>query len=62
MLKYISTLKVIAIEMQVDFDTVTEKELKDYITRLEHSDVSEWTKHPSFRRCGLIFGNLRTNL
>ena len=44
-LKYISTLKIISTEIQVDLDKVTEKKLKDYIVYLEHSDASEWTKH-----------------
>lgn len=44
-LKYISTLKLISEEIQVDFDIATEIKLKDYVARLGRSDMSEWTKH-----------------
>jgi len=43
--KYISTLKHIAIDLNMDFDKVTGKEMEAYIGRLERSDKSNWTKH-----------------
>ncbi|NOR60227.1 MAG: tyrosine-type recombinase/integrase, partial [Methanosarcinales archaeon] len=43
--KYISTLKHIAIDLNMDFDKVTKKEMEAYIGRLERSDKSNWTKH-----------------
>jgi len=43
--KYISTLKHIAIDLNIDFDKVTKKEMEAYIGRLERSDKSNWTKH-----------------
>jgi len=43
--KYISTLKHIAINLNMDFDKVTKKEMEAYIGRLERSDKSNWTKH-----------------
>lgn len=44
-LKYISTLKNIALTMQSDFDAVDAKCLQSYVAVLEQSDSSEWTKH-----------------
>jgi integrase len=44
-LKYISTLKSIAYDIQIDFDKVGILELKRYVSGLERSDKSEWTKH-----------------
>lgn len=43
--KYISTLKHIAIDLNMDFDKVTKKEMEAHIGRLERSDKSNWTKH-----------------
>lgn len=43
--KYISTLKFIAIDLNKDFDKVDKKEMEAYIGRLERSDKSNWTKH-----------------
>ena len=43
--KYISTLKHIAIDLNMDFDKVSKKEMEAYIGRLERSDKSNWTKH-----------------
>lgn len=44
-LKYISTLKSIALSLEVDFDKADEKDIRKYISSLERSDKSEWTKH-----------------
>lgn len=44
-LKYISTLKCIALAIEKDLDMVTIPELKRYVSTLERSDKSEWTKH-----------------
>jgi len=44
-LKYISTLKSIATDIQADFDRIGVAELRRYISTLERSDKSEWTKH-----------------
>jgi site-specific recombinase XerD len=44
-LKYISTLKMIAQSMQLDFDAADTKDLQSYVAILEQSDASEWTKH-----------------
>ncbi|WP_049890858.1 site-specific integrase [Methanohalobium evestigatum] len=44
-LKYISTLKNIALNIDVDFDEVDKREMKKYISKLERSNKSEWTKH-----------------
>jgi integrase/recombinase XerD len=35
----------IAIDLNMDFDKVTKKEMEAYIGRLERSDKSNWTKH-----------------
>lgn len=44
-IKYISTLKSIAIAINTDFDKIEEQQLKKYIAMLERSNKSEWTKH-----------------
>ncbi|MCQ1534674.1 tyrosine-type recombinase/integrase [Methanosarcina sp. KYL-1] len=44
-LKYISILKSIAIQIQLDFDKVEKKDLYVFISDLEKSDKSEWVKH-----------------
>lgn len=44
-LKYISILKSIAIQTQLDFDKVEKKDLYLFISNLERSDRSEWVKH-----------------
>jgi len=44
-LKYISTLKNIALDIQVDFDKANIIELKRYVAKLEISGKSDWTKH-----------------
>jgi len=44
-LKYISTLKGIALSIEVDFDEADENVIRRYIANLERSDKSEWTKH-----------------
>jgi integrase len=44
-IKYISTLKSIAIAINVDFDKIEIQQLKKYISMLERSNKSEWTKH-----------------
>lgn len=43
--KYISILKSIAIQTQLDFDKVEKKDLYMFIFNLEKSDRSEWGKH-----------------
>jgi site-specific recombinase XerD len=44
-LKYVSTLKSIALSLDIDFDKADEKDIRKYISSLERSDKSEWTKH-----------------
>jgi|GEM_PF-2161646 hypothetical protein len=43
--KYISILKSIAIQTQLDFDKVEKKDLYMFISNLGRSDRSEWVKH-----------------
>lgn len=45
LLKYISTLKMISLDIKIDLDKMTLPELKRYVSILERSDKSEWTKH-----------------
>jgi integrase/recombinase XerD len=44
-LKYISTLKMIATQINTDFDKVEKRDLFIFISELEQSDKSEWLKH-----------------
>lgn len=44
-IKYISILKSIAIQIQIDFDKIEKKDLYRFISDLERSDKSEWVKH-----------------
>ncbi len=44
-LKYISTLKMIATQINIDFDKVEKRDLFIFISELEQSDKSEWLKH-----------------
>ena len=44
-IKYISVLKNIAIAINVDFDKLEIQQLRKYISMLERSNKSEWTKH-----------------
>ncbi len=44
-LKYISILKCIAIQIQIDFDKIEKRDLYIFISDLERSDKSEWVKH-----------------
>ncbi|WP_340819138.1 tyrosine-type recombinase/integrase [Methanolobus sp. WCC4] len=44
-LKYVSTLKTIALQMEIDFDRVTKDDLHNYICDLESSGKSQWYKH-----------------
>ncbi|KKH50161.1 tyrosine-type recombinase/integrase [Methanosarcina sp. 1.H.A.2.2] len=44
-LKYITTLKYIALSLQVDFEDATERDIRGYVSSLERSDFSQWTKH-----------------
>jgi integrase/recombinase XerD len=44
-LKYISSLKMIAIQINVDFDKIEKRDLFVFISELEKSDRSEWLKH-----------------
>jgi integrase/recombinase XerD len=44
-LKYISTLKMIATQINTDFDKVEKRDLFIFISKLEQSDKSDWLKH-----------------
>lgn len=44
-IKYISILKSIALQIQIDFDKVEKKDLYRFISDLERTDKSEWVKH-----------------
>jgi site-specific recombinase XerD len=44
-IKYISILKMIAIQINLDFDKVEKRDLFTFISQLEQSDKSEWLKH-----------------
>jgi integrase len=44
-LKYISTLKIIAIQINIDFDKVEKRDLFTFISKLEQSNKSDWLKH-----------------
>ncbi|NPE28197.1 tyrosine-type recombinase/integrase [Methanococcoides sp. SA1] len=44
-LKYISTLKNIALDLNLDLDNVKKEDIEKYISRLERSGKSEWSKH-----------------
>jgi len=44
-LKYITTLKYIALSLQIDFENATERDIRRYVSSLERSDFSQWTKH-----------------
>jgi integrase/recombinase XerD len=43
--KYITTLKYIAQSLQIDFEEATESDIRRYISNLERSRHSQWTKH-----------------
>lgn len=43
--KYITTLKYIAQSLQIDFEEATESDIRRYISNLERSRQSQWTKH-----------------
>jgi len=44
-LKYITTLKHIALSLQTDLEDATEKNIRQYVSSLERSGLSQWTKH-----------------
>jgi integrase/recombinase XerD len=44
-LKYITTLKYIAQSLQIDFEDATETDIRRYVSNLERSSQSQWTKH-----------------
>ena len=44
-LKYISTLKMIATQINTDFDKAEKRDLFIFISKLEQSDKSDWLKH-----------------
>jgi integrase len=44
-LKYISTLKVIATQINIDFDKTEKRDLFIFISELEQSNKSDWLKH-----------------
>jgi integrase/recombinase XerD len=44
-LKYITTLKYIALSLQTDFEEATKRDIRRYISNLERSDLSQWIKH-----------------
>ena len=44
-LKYLSTLKIIAKSLSTDFDKATEEEIRAYVGSIERSALSDWTKH-----------------
>lgn len=44
-LKYISTLKMIAIEINIDFDKIEKRDLFIFVSKLEQSDKGDWLKH-----------------
>jgi site-specific recombinase XerD len=44
-LKYITTLKYIAQSFQIDFEAATETDVRRYVSELERSSQSQWTKH-----------------
>ena len=44
-LKYITTLKYIAQSLQAEFEKATERDIRRYVSILERSSKSQWTKH-----------------
>jgi integrase/recombinase XerD len=44
-LKYITTLKNIAQPLQINYDKATERDIRRYVSNLERSSQSQWTKH-----------------
>jgi len=44
-LKYLSTLKIVAKSITVDFDRATEADIRAYVGSIERSSLSDWTKH-----------------
>jgi len=44
-IKYISILKMIATQINIDFDKVEKRDLFTFISQLEQSDKGEWLKH-----------------
>jgi site-specific recombinase XerD len=44
-LKYITTLKYIAQSFQIGFEEATETDIRRYVSNLERSSQSQWTKH-----------------
>lgn len=44
-LKYVSALKIIALNIQIDFDKIEKKDLHVFISELERSNRSQWLKH-----------------
>jgi integrase/recombinase XerD len=44
-LKYITTLKYIAQSLQINFEDATESDIRQYVSKLERSSQSQWTKH-----------------
>ena len=44
-LKYISTLKMIASQIEIDFDKIEKRDLFIFISKLEQSNKSDWLKH-----------------
>jgi site-specific recombinase XerD len=43
--KYITTLKYISLSLQIDFEKTTERDIRRYVSSLERSNKSQWTKH-----------------
>jgi len=43
--KYITTLKYISLSLPTDFDKATERDIRRYVSNLERSNKSQWTKH-----------------
>ena len=43
--KYLSTLKIISKNMNIDLDKGSEADIRDYVYSFERSFLSDWTKH-----------------
>lgn len=43
--KYLETLRIVARQLDKDFDKCTEQDIRKYIIRLNNSHYSEWTKY-----------------
>ncbi|HLC85146.1 MAG TPA: phage integrase N-terminal SAM-like domain-containing protein [Candidatus Nanoarchaeia archaeon] len=44
-LKYLSTLKILACWLKKDFDTATKEDIMALVSQVSQRDFSEWTKH-----------------